>query len=184
MDGFIFITKLTFCIPYAIPFDNIVFCSYGIMPDQPKPDLDLQGNFSFPQVFKRSINPIDAELLIKRSHTEMPPLVHFHRGLSDVELRLMEHRILSKPSIWICWSLGNILLKVNLQLTSAAAATVRSRSLQISNNFGKFSFRRVKPHQESPQKCVLLPTPLPFSYHWDTLICNISFHMEESFCFD
>jgi hypothetical protein len=43
---------------------HIILGSYGIVPDEPKPDFDFQREFCFPRMLERSINTIIAKVFV------------------------------------------------------------------------------------------------------------------------
>jgi hypothetical protein len=55
MDCFVFSTKLTLGIFCSTSFQNGVFGSNGILPDQPQLNIDFQRDLSFPEMVKGSI---------------------------------------------------------------------------------------------------------------------------------
>jgi hypothetical protein len=67
----ILITELTLCVPIPTSSDHIVFSSYGIMPDKPKPNLNLKRNFCLPQVSEGSIHTIAANIFVDRFNSEL-----------------------------------------------------------------------------------------------------------------
>jgi hypothetical protein len=66
MNGLILITKLTFGITQPTPLSQCIFNRNSIVPNQPEPNLDLQRNFCFPQMFEGSVNTITRQIFINR----------------------------------------------------------------------------------------------------------------------
>jgi hypothetical protein len=80
-DRFIFIAELTLCVSNPATFAHVVFGSYGIVPDKPQPDFDLQGDLCFPQMFERTINTITAQIFVHRFHKEFSIFCSFRNWL-------------------------------------------------------------------------------------------------------
>jgi hypothetical protein len=79
---------------------HIIFGSYGIMPNEPKPNFDLQRNFCFPQMFEDRSIPLLQRFFCIDFTENLPFLVHFQIGLSLPGARATGQRILFNSLIW------------------------------------------------------------------------------------